>query len=626
MAYGETSGREGLIETLFSQKVESKKEVNTLIKRIKDSGNIKNNISPKEVERFQLHPTLVRSYIFNSEEKFLKYAEQGSCQFYALMEQGLLKSHHKSTEFIPLQDIGGNDILITKADFKKYIYEKRCPKFSKRSDQFSKRNFSETLKSLNLEIPETKKECSQILSKWRVGIDLPFICAIPNKIILGNKSAKILSQSKNLSLSVTSVLNKRVRDSEFYKIRLSTLERQYFASICQGLEDKDLFCTNYTTKDYWALAMNGKAPGEDFHYLCKEYLKVSYEKELTQGQKQRCASSFRKNPETCMNLTNPNYPALFPKNDCISLSKALTNARFRLPFKECTGKIENSHTTTAFRIARQKVKEVMELPLASKSTSCQSQVYSDLYSIYTKSQLADTWPTKICYDDKIEGKAICRPYLPGSLDSSDLSEEKVATSILFRLGKIDKNVFCKISSETEYNPVLIKYKTGCHIITKSYCFHSDCEKKVIIDEKPIKVLNFKGHMAFDYFPQNWQTQRKSFSSLLDQRFNQEQKVLRNFTQLKSFLVSNEKSIVHGLGCIEDLLPSFFSRKAIGQCTTHSFIIDGIIKEMGQQKVIMRSSYDDSRSPRLIPWNQIFNAVMNQQSSHPLRQWNLYGLK
>jgi len=616
----------GLITTLFLQRDEVKKELNTLVKSLKDLGKISYSLSEKEASRYQLHPTLVRSLILQGEGKYLDYAANDSCRFFALIEQKLLKSSLDSSEFLPFQDNGGNDILFKKKDFIKFIYKKRCPLQTKLSRRFSKDKFQETLKELKLETPESIKECKSIIDKWKASDELPFICAVPHKILRGDKAAKYVNTNKKLSLSVSSKLNERIREGNFYKSKLSTFQRQYFANMCQGIGHLDSFCTSYTTKDYWALALSGKVSKVNMEILCKDYFKKPFEFKLTQTHLQKCSQVFRKKPETCMMLGSSIRPSLFPRENCHQISDAFLSGRVHIKTRDCPGMISNAHITNAHRLSRYLIDEVKKQPLSKRKESCHTQSYSDLYQIYSKAQQSDMWPIEVCYNDKIEGKEVCHSYLPGPVKNSPLSEERVITGILFKMGKIDKSVQCLITNQSSYNPVLVQYKTGCHIINERFCFHTQCKKRIIVDEKPIKEVTYKGQMLFDYFPKSWQEQRKSFKSLLSERFGQRQTSLKNFTQLSTFFTSTKKGIVHGLGCLEDLLPEYFERRVINQCTTHSFIIDGILTQNGLKKVILRSSYDDLRSPRQLSWNQVFNAVMNQQSSHPLRQWNLYGLK
>jgi hypothetical protein len=86
------------------------------------------------------------------------------------------------------------------------------------------------------------------------------------------------------------------------------------------------------------------------------------------------------------------------------------------------------------------------------------------------------------------------------------------------------------------------------------------------------------------------------------------------------------SIIHGVGCAEDLLPEFFPRNSINGCHPLPFIVDGHIEKDNTSLLVFRSAIDDVHTPRLILWQNIFNAVSAYQLLHPLNTWTLYGIK
>jgi hypothetical protein len=92
-----------------------------------------------------------------------------------------------------------------------------------------------------------------------------------------------------------------------------------------------------------------------------------------------------------------------------------------------------------------------------------------------------------------------------------------------------------------------------------------------------------------------------------------------------FLKKANKAIVHGVGCAEDLLPSFFKSNSLNQCSPLPFIIDGMIKENDKTVFVTRTAVDSLQAPRLISWSSIYSGVKSYQKIHPLRLWTLYGL-
>ncbi len=106
----------------------------------------------------------------------------------------------------------------------------------------------------------------------------------------------------------------------------------------------------------------------------------------------------------------------------------------------------------------------------------------------------------------------------------------------------------------------------------------------------------------------------------------EQRSIKNLTDLKFYLDKMPNGIIHGVGCIEDLIPEEFYRTTINQCHPMPFIIDGHTLKNNETWIVLRSSIDDLHSPRLILWHNIFNAVSAHQEMHPLNSWTLYGIK
>jgi hypothetical protein len=85
-------------------------------------------------------------------------------------------------------------------------------------------------------------------------------------------------------------------------------------------------------------------------------------------------------------------------------------------------------------------------------------------------------------------------------------------------------------------------------------------------------------------------------------------------------------IVHGIGCIEDLVPEQFQRTAINQCHPLPFIIDGHTQKNDETWLVARLAIDDIHTPRFIMWPNIFNAVSAYRELHPLNTWTLYGIR
>ncbi len=560
----------------------------------------------------------------HTNESYIDLINSDSCFLYSLLDAKLIKSSLGTVTEIPL--IENESFLVSSDLYTNIIYQYKCKHNNQLKKMFSKQNILKTMSSLEFEAPKAKEECLQKISKWKKDHRIPYICAIPMHIKDGDDAKNTLLAQKKFSIEATKTLNDRKRNGEFYKSKVNYFKRTYMSGLCKGFKDKNLFCSSYLTKDAWSKSINGEIKPQYMNYLCREYLNKRPSEEITKANLRNCAGIFRNDSKVCTSLTTPGFLSLFPKPNCNEISKAYNLSRLQSTYKDCTAQVDNTNITNAHRIINH-YKENFIPQMKSSTKSCSSFEFASLAKLYEESKISDKWPLNICYYDKIENKEICLFYIPGQLKNHDHAEEKVVSKILYRIGKIGRKVKCKISTAKEYNPVLMRYKTGCHIIYDSnMCNSAYCPRKVFIEEKLDKSLTYKGQFEFDYFPNNWKQQKYSISNILEDRFDLKKKKLENLTQLENFLMTNKKSVIHGTGCVEDILPTFFNRSDFNQCRPISFIIDSIFIENDNKMLVVRTSIDDLYAPRLISWNWVFTAIMGYKNLHPLNSWSLYGIK
>jgi hypothetical protein len=99
----------------------------------------------------------------------------------------------------------------------------------------------------------------------------------------------------------------------------------------------------------------------------------------------------------------------------------------------------------------------------------------------------------------------------------------------------------------------------------------------------------------------------------------------NTTMLKSYFQRAKKPLLHGVGCAEDLLPTFFRSQSLRQCNPLPFIIDGMIEDKDKFSFVVRTSVDSLQAPRIMSWSQIYSGVKSYQESHPLNLWTLHAI-
>ena len=103
-------------------------------------------------------------------------------------------------------------------------------------------------------------------------------------------------------------------------------------------------------------------------------------------------------------------------------------------------------------------------------------------------------------------------------------------------------------------------------------------------------------------------------------------MIRNLTDVKYFLNTHANGIIHGIGCIEDLLPEQYKRLTMNQCRPLPFIVDGYQTKKEELWLVARLSIDDIHTPRILSWPNVFNRVSAYQELHPLNTWTLYGIR
>jgi hypothetical protein len=183
---------------------------------------------------------------------------------------------------------------------------------------------------------------------------------------------------------------------------------------------------------------------------------------------------------------------------------------------------------------------------------------------------------------------------------------------------------CRLVPRKNFNPVLLAFKRRCFALyDEDTCTAMWCPKEVMWQDKSQLRLRTDGMPAFDYFPASPNQKNLSFSALLEKKYKFHSSPVKNLTELELYLSQNANNILHGIGCAEDILPSFFPREALNQCTPMPFIIDGLLKRDNTTYLSIRTAFDDVQTPRMINWGYIYTAVKAWSDLHPSGQWGLY---
>jgi hypothetical protein len=214
----------------------------------------------------------------------------------------------------------------------------------------------------------------------------------------------------------------------------------------------------------------------------------------------------------------------------------------------------------------------------------------------------------------------------GKNQNDPASYASVVAFILKELRGAEKALTCEMVDSQTYNPLMLQYKSGCFIVyERENCYISQCKHKIIYMDRPFDLIKIKGNTAMAYFPLNVRDERFSQQYLLTRDFKKQGRSLSNLSDLSNFFRKSKSGIVHGIGCAEDLLPTFFKAQSINQCTPMPFIVNGMMKDMDKFAFVTRTAADSMQAPRLIGWSTIYSAVKSYQRVHPLKLWTMYGL-
>jgi hypothetical protein len=314
--------------------------------------------------------------------------------------------------------------------------------------------------------------------------------------------------------------------------------------------------------------------------------------------------------------------SLVPQMECDLLSTALNYSSFRSDYNDDPVTSDQLGITNMGRIILNANKTPVRPFEGPKSviSAAETFIFNEKFDNEEK------WDLQACYDNMVTNLEVCQQVVIGKYLGLRQSLTTVVEEILKKTRGAEPKVSCEMISESEYNPLLLKFKTGCHIIYDSgTCKISSCPTKIMYNDRPITHIRLKSNLSLDYFPLNIPSERSSQHYLLANDFGKGAKNLSNLSSITNFFRKKPKGIIHGIGCAEDLLPSFFKVHTMNQCSPLPFIIDGMIKNDDKAVFVTRTAIDSLQAPRLISWSNIFSAVKSYQLLHPMRLWTMYGM-
>jgi hypothetical protein len=594
----------------FSKSIsEQKEKYSNFLKKYSNS-----NFELSEILDFQqvrLNQKYLMYILAHSPIRYTQLAASDRCSLYDLLNTDLLFSPSGKVDQVLIDFLDSEKRvqtkLVSKRVFLNQVVAKQCPKLKEFSQHFNLANLRRTLNNIKIEIPKSEQACIKDIYRFKKDVKSPYLCQIYESV-KSQRQNEI--KYKNMSTTVqrrNQQLKDKIDNAKAYKKILTKPGLEIVSGYCQNLAYPLLYCKNYFRKSLWT-NLNKKNPKASF-----------FETYCSGKNRKECLRELNTESSSC-HYKGDNYTGLYPKPNCNSLSNGLLKSRLFSDYKDCPAIIKNEAMIGFSRI----LNHVSSTDI-NKKHSCNLNIIYPFAKFNQDFLDFNSWQTQICYNDILIGNdKICIPTIFGEVENSPLSITSVIQKITYRLK--GNNNTCKIINKKDYNPALLEFKAGCYIINDfRKCSGEDCDFNVLLDGKPFDQFTVDYKLQFDLFPISYVAENKSLRSQFIKNKKKTFKTVKNTTILKNILGKDPKTIVFGMGCIEELLPSFFKRRGLNQCRPTSFIIDSIVEEEGIFAVHIRTSLDHIHAPRTIPWSRVFNSVRNYQNIHPLRSWELYAI-
>jgi hypothetical protein len=563
------------------------------------------------VTALDLEPDFLNSMILHSDPSYLKLASMAKCRFYDTILTDLLKSAEGKIKnvLVTYMDSKGSrqSSIMARKDFLNKVVNLECPETPKLIDMFQIKNLDSTMKEIPFEIPAGREQCQTVHLNWLTNPKTPYLCQM-HEYLDQTKKGQGDPQDLEQRRAVAKVLDQK----------LTSTQKDYLQNICRHLDDEELFCQEFLNISFWNKISSGM---EDKIYAQGICGFVMGAPEPTDPQIRQCLARINKETDLCLYPTIKNR-GLVPQMNCNALSTALNYSSLRSNYMDCPAGSDQLGLTNLSRL----LLNFSRTEIKPFGGSCSSITTGEAFDFNQKFDNEESWKLEACYDDTLNEKEVCSKIFFGSYLNNPASYTSVVATILKNMRGADPATQCKMISSREYNPLILEFKTGCFIIyDPARCFVSECKHKIVYNDQSVDFIKIKNRVTMDYFPTSLQGERFSQQYLLTHDFKKTGRSLSNVSNLVAYFKKYKSGLVHGVGCIEGLLPSFFKVQAFGQCTPAPFIIDGIIRENDKVVFVTRTALDSLQAPRLVSWSNLFSAVRSYQRYHPLKLWTLYGI-
>lgn len=592
-------------QTKYNRKVE---------KLVRDYTKI---IDLKSINQIEVDPDFLTTILFHSNDQYNVLSIKDECAFYDVFLADLFKGPSGRIEKVIVQYKNKKDILktalINRKEFVNKVIKVKCPNSITLKKHFTLKNIPNTLKTVSFPSPTNKKECNELHESFINDVKTPHLCHIYEKATSVKKLELKLKRAPRSNYRQLQKIQDELSVAKIYRSKLNISQYDYLDNLCRNLKSNDLFCESFFHKSFYGKIVRGEKDPIYIRNICQQKFQ---RKKLSKRDYVNCVSSLESDKNQCL-YHSPNFPALSPKPNCEMISKALNYSSLNTNYHDCPGRMGNESIVNSARIIRH-----LENAGENNTKVCSTPLADSFVKFNNENDNDNAWGIELCYENKIYNREVCHPTLLDNLEGSPYSLSKTIAKILYKTRGMSKNMACKFVHHKRYHPKRLEFQSGCVIVYQDNCTSTKCEFNIYHNQKEIKFIKQKQLLNFDYYSNSIKKQKFSQHSLIKSGFKLKSKTIKNLTELQYQFKQFKNTVIHGVGCAEDLLPTFFKKNSLNQCKPLPFIIDGIIEKDDRASLVTRTAIDNLHSPRIISWSNIFSSVQSYQVVQPMNTWSL----
>lgn len=595
------SNFENLLE---SQKEAINQSLNTFINEDFNLNNI------KDIQTVRLSDEYLNLILLNTPYRYLSLARNDKCALYDLMNTNLLNLPGGKVKKVvfTFENTNGKEVnqALSLKDFLRQIAYKQCPSNKKFKSFFTLNNLRSTLKNLKIKAPTSEEACVKDMQNFEKDLKAPFICDLVEEIKNINSYKIQLRNISRVDYTKRSDLELKLSRASSYQKIISNNAYDLLEGKCKNLGDPKLYCEQYFKESLWSQLFYQENQKDRLEFFCPDM------------NTKNCIKELNSNDSSCF-YRNSNFDSLMPLPTCSRISQAISRSRLKYNYNDCPGKTGNESVTSFSRV----LNHFTPIPL---NNSCEVNSTLPFASFIGEVSEYEQWQISICFNDTLIGNdKVCYPTLLGEANGSNISLSKVLGKIASRLRGFNGEK-CSMVPEKEYNPSLLKFKNGCHILIPTQgCYGTHCDFKVMLGDQKFDKFKIVSDLQFELLPIDFVNENKSIIKLFQNNKKMNVKAIKNMSSFLRNYKNHKSAVFLGMGCAEELLPSYFKRFQLNQCTALPFIADGYIESEGAYSLTIRSSFDSIQIPRVISWSLISESIKAYMNLHPTSAWGFYAI-